>query len=139
MEVTLAVAIFSAVIGVTAQSLASFYVSVDVQEQRMEAITACRGVMDALREKRTEFATNFPEDLLAWIDNENEEGWPAFLEENLDHVELASQALSVECQNLDGDAAGVGDNPIVVFVTTTWQDRRGRTLSSTVSSVLTDE
>lgn len=138
MEVTLAVAIFSGVIGVTAQSIASFYVTIDVQEQRMEAITACRGVMDALREKRAEFSDDFPEDLLTWVENQNEDGWEAFLENNAEHTELASQTLSVECVNMDGDRAGAGDNPIMVHTTTTWLDRRGRRLSATASSILTD-
>ena len=139
MEVTLAVAIFAGVIGVTAQSLASFYVAIDVQEQRMEAVAACRGVMDALREKRLEFGDTFPEDLLAWVVTENDASWASFLADNSAHTELSGQTIVVECFNQAGDPAGAGDNPIVVQVTSTWQDRRGRTLSATVVSILTGE
>jgi hypothetical protein len=139
MEVTLAVAIFAGVIGVTAQSLASFYVTIDVQEQRMEAVSASRSVMDALREKRAEFTENFPEDLIEWVDAGNESEWEEFLVDNEGHVELSEQVIEVLCLNRAGDEAGVGDNPLVVHVTTTWQDRKGRTLSAQVVSMLTSD
>lgn len=139
MEVTLAVAIFAAVIGVTAQSLASFYVAVDMQEQRMEAVSTCRSVMDAMREKRTEFKTNFPEGLLGWVAANNEESWSDFHADNSDHIELDNQSILVELFNENGDAAVTGDNPVVVHVTTSWRDRKGRDLSATVVSMLTDQ
>lgn len=139
MEVTLAVAIFAAVIGVTAHSLMSFYVSIDMQEQRIEAINTCRSVMDSLREKRFQFKANFPEDFLDWIDENNESDWESYLADNSEHVELAEQEIQVNCFNEAGDEAGAGDNPIVVEITTEWVDRKGRPLSATVISMLTDE
>lgn len=139
MEVILAVAIFAAVIGVTAQSLMSFYVSIDMQEQRMEAVTACRGVMDGLREKRYEFKANFPQGLLAWVAENNESSWESYLAHNEEHIELADQDIEVACFNTDGEAAAAGDNPIVVHVTTTWLDRKGRPMSASIASMLTDE
>lgn len=139
IEVTLAVAIFAGVIGVTAQSLMSLYVSIDMQEQRMEGVAACRSVMDSLREKRVEFKDDFPEGLLTWIESNNSESWEAFLADNSEHVEMADQTLVVDCYNEDGEEAGDGDNPIVVHVTTSWLDRRGRPLSATVVSMLTSE
>ncbi|MCF6286828.1 MAG: hypothetical protein L3K26_16810, partial [Candidatus Hydrogenedentes bacterium] len=119
--------------------LASFYVGTDVQEQRREAVAAFRGVMDAIREKRAEFSDTFPEDLIAWTVTNNEASWASFLADNSAHIELSEQTLVVDCFNQVGDAAGVGDNPIVVHVTSTWQDRRGHTLSATVVSILTGE
>jgi prepilin-type N-terminal cleavage/methylation domain-containing protein len=139
IEITLAVAIFAGVIGVTAQSLMSFYVSIDMQEQRMEGVAACRSVMDSLREKRIEFKNNFPTGLLTWIDNQNADSWENYLADNGKHVQLADQTLVVECFNEAGEAAGEGDNPIVVHVTTNWLDRKGRPLSATVVSMLTNE
>jgi len=139
MEVTLAVAIFAGVIGVTAQSLMSFYVSIDMQEQRIEAVATCRSVMDSLREKRYEFKDTFPEDLIAWVEENNESDWEAFLADNSEHVELAGQSIEVACFDLEGNEPGPDDNPIMVQVTTEWLDRKGRPLSATVLSVLTDQ
>lgn len=138
MEVTLAVAIFAGVIAVTAQSLASFYVSIDLQEQRMEAALSCRTVMDAIREKRSEFEDDFPGDLLGWIESGNDADWAEFLVDNSNHVELNEQSMEVSCYNTNGDAAGAADNPLVVHVTTTWRDRKGREMSASIMSVLTD-
>lgn len=139
IEITLAVAIFAGVIGVTAQSLMSFYVSIDIQEQRMEAVAACRSVMDSLREKRLEFRDNFPEGLLTWINTQNDSSWADFQADNSEHVELADQSIEVACFNEAGDVADGGDNPIVVHVTTNWVDRKGRALSASVVSMLTNE
>lgn len=139
IEITLAIAIFAGVIGVTAQSLMSFYVAVDVQEQRMEAVRACQSVMDGLREKRVEFKNNFPAGLLTWVETNNESSWADYLADNSEHVELAEQTLEVDCFNEAGEAADGGDNPIVVHVTTNWLDRKGRRLSATVVSMLTGE
>ena len=132
-------AIFAGVIAVTAQSLMSFYVSIDMQEQRMEGVAACRSVMDSLREKRVEFKDDFPQGLLTWIDTQNDTSWADFLADNSEHVELADQTLEVACFNEAGEAADGGDNPVVVHVTTTWLDRKGRSLSATVVSMLTSE
>ncbi len=139
IEITLAVAIFAGVIGVTAQSLMSFYVSIDIQEQRMEGVRACQSVMDGLREKRTEFKDDFPEGLLTWIETNNDSSWSDFKADNSEHIELADQTIEVTCFNEAGEAADGGDNPIVVHVTTNWTDRRGRPLSATLVSMLTNE
>lgn len=139
IEITLAVAIFAGVIGVTAQSLMSFYVAIDMQEQRMEAVSTCRSVMDSLREKRVQFTDTFPQGLLTWIDSQNGKAWAEFLADNSKHVELADETIQVTCYNEAGDIADGNDNPIVVHVTTNWQDRKGRALSATVVSMLTNE
>jgi type II secretory pathway pseudopilin PulG len=139
MEVTLAVAIFAGVIAVTAQSLASFYVSIDLQEQRMEAALSCRTVMDAIREKRVQYEDEFPGDLLGWVESGNDAEWAEFLADNGDHVELDEQSIEVACFNTNGDAAGAADNPIMIHVTTTWRDRKGREMSASLMSILTDQ
>lgn len=139
IEITLAVAIFAGVIGVTAQSLMSFYVSIDMQEQRMEGVRTCQAVMDSLREKRSEFKNDFPQGLLTWIDTNNGSAWADFLADNSEHIELADQTIEVTCLNRAGDAADGNDNPIVVHVTTDWRDRKGRPMSASVVSMLTSE
>ena len=139
MEITLAIAIFAGVIGVTAHSLMSFYVSIDMQEQRMEAVATCRSVMDSLREKRHEFKATFPDGFLGWVDQNNESHWEAFLADNTEHIELAEQSIVVTCVDMEGNAAGADDNPIMVQVTTEWIDRKGRPMSASVISALTDQ
>ena len=52
IEVTMAVAIFAVVIAVSAQSILSFYVAIDMQEDRIVATHAARAVLAALREMR---------------------------------------------------------------------------------------
>lgn len=139
IEITLAVAIFAGVIGVTAQSLMSFYVTIDMQEQRIEAVATCRSVMDSLREKRVQYQGNFPQGLLTWVNSQNSSAWTDFLADNSEHVELANQTIEVTCYDQAGNLADGNDNPIVVHVTTNWQDRKGRALSATVVSMLTSE
>jgi hypothetical protein len=52
---------------------------------------------------------------------------------------LDEQSLLVECFNQNGDVAGAGDNPLIIHVSTNWKDRKGRDLSATVVSMLTDQ
>ncbi len=141
MEVVLAVGLFSVVIGVSAQSLASFYVTMDVQEQRIEAIQSCRAVMNAIREKRTEY--ELPEDaydwegLLGWLDNQNEYGWGEFVRYGYRQEELAYHALAVQAYNMDGDPATAGDNPLQLIVTASWMDRKGRPMEAKLVGAVT--
>jgi len=139
IEIILAVAILAGVIGVSAQSLMSFYVGIDIQEQKMEAVRTCQSVMDGLREKRVQYKDNFPDGLLTWVNQNNNTSWASYLADNSQHVQLANQALRVTCTNMEGEAAGAGDNPIIVEVTTTWDDRKGRESTASVMSILTNE
>ena len=136
MEIMVAIGIFAVVVAVTAQSLASFYVAIDVQEQRMEAVQACRAVLGALREKRAEFEDNFPADLLAWIEEKNDDGWNDFLKYD-DQQGLRDHAIEVSCYDMEGDEADDTDDPLQVIVTSTWIDRRGRELNAQVVTALT--
>ena len=142
VEVVLAIAIFAAVIGVTAQSLASFYVTMEVQEQRIESIQAARAVLSAVREKRGEFELEDNQfdwaAFLAWIQGQNNDGWGEFLRTGGDHDELREHALSVACYGADGGAVVPGDNPIEVQVTSQWVDPQGRTQRALIATLLTD-
>jgi prepilin-type N-terminal cleavage/methylation domain-containing protein len=155
LEITIAMAIFAVVMGVTATSLASFYTTMDIQEQRIEAMQASRGVLDALREKRGEFVdvglaqtSDFPVGLLDWIEEQNAEAWPGFVREfqrdiatgvvSTTKVELLDHVITVECTDVNGAPAGAGDNPIQVRVISTWKDRRGHPLQVELVSLLSD-
>lgn len=155
LEVTIALAIFAVVMGVTATSLASFYTTMDIQEQKVEAMQVCRGVLDALREKRGEFVdvglaqtNNFPVGLLDWIDEQNAEAWPGFVREfqrdmttgvvSTTKVELLDHVINVQCTDINGAPAGAGDNPIQVRVISSWKDRRGHPMQVELVTLLSD-
>jgi len=140
MEVMMAVALFAVVVGITATALTSFYVSMDIQEQRIEALQSCRAVMGALREKRAEFLSaqgEFDrEAFLAWITQRNNDSWAEFLKNSGDHIELADQSLNVQCFNMDGAVATALDDPIEAHVISTWNDRKGRLMRAEIVSLL---
>lgn len=139
MEVTMAVAIFAAVIAVTAQSLVSFYVSIDMQKQRIEAANSCKAVMALLREKRDETSADFPDTFLGWVSAQQNEGWTDFLKTEDAGIRLREHTITVQCLSLAGDVAAAGDNPIRVHVTSRWLDRRGRPMRAELVTALTDE
>lgn len=142
MEIMIAMAIFSIVIGVTATALTSFYVTLDLQEQRIEAVQSCRAVLGALREKRHQY--QLPEDqfdwpaYLGWIDQQNTAGWPEFLKQGAGHEELRDHSIEVLPFNLSGEPATANDDPIVFHVNASWIDRKGRSMQAQVVSALTD-
>lgn len=141
LEVMVAISIFAVVIGITATSLGSFYVSMDVQKERIAAVQSCRSVMSAIREKRTEFV--LPNDeidrqgLLQWVQEMNEEGWQDFLHSG--DAGLHGHEIVVLCQNMEGGPASPEDNPIRVQVRATWNDLRGRPMAAQVITVLADQ
>lgn len=141
MEVTFALAIFAVVTAVTAQALTSFYVALDIQEQRIEAVRVCMDVMGAVREEReTLDAEDWPGNLVAWVEAQNDEGWPQHQREGGSGLgELPAQAITVECTNLEGQAPVQGDVVVMVRVYCTWEDRAGHALESQVVTALANE
>ncbi|MBI2435621.1 MAG: type II secretion system protein [Candidatus Hydrogenedentes bacterium] len=139
LEVVLAVAIFAAVIGVTAQALMSFYLSMDMQEQRIEGLQSCRAVISALRDRRDDFKDNFPADLLTWVNQNNSSGWTDYLVSSSGHEELRNHTLEVLVLNMAGDAAGGNDVPVQVVVRSAWLDRRGRPMQAELVTVVNNE
>jgi prepilin-type N-terminal cleavage/methylation domain-containing protein len=142
MEVMMASAIFAVVIGITASSLTSFYVSMDIQHQRIEAVNSCRAVMGVLREKRDEFYDSSTDKLNwtnfgTWITTNNTAGWTDYLANNANNAGLKSQTLQVQLVNIAGNPATLGtDNPIEVHVITSWTDRQGHALQTQVVGIL---
>lgn len=141
LEVMVAISIFAIVIGVTATSLGSFYVTMDVQKERIAAVQSCRSVMGAIREKRAEFVLPTEEfnreAFLQWVSQSNEDGWQDFL--HLGPAGLLNHQLVVSCFNTNGQPATAEDTPIRLHVTASWQDRSGRLMNAQIISVLADQ
>ena len=141
MEVTFALAIFAVVTAITAQALVTFYVAIDVQEQRTEAIRVCKDVAGAVREQRDQLdPLEWPANLVAWVEGKNDETWPEFRRQNDDgNDDLPGQEVTVECTNRDGGDPAAGDTVVQVSVYCTWEDRSGRPLEAQVVTYLANE
>lgn len=140
IEVTIAVAIFAVVLGISAQALGAFYSSVSMQKQRVEATQAARAVINAAREKRTEYQkadNSFDWNaMLAWFTAQNNSNWSNYLRTPAKGGSLTGHTLNVTLQNTAGQPPASGDTPLVLRVTSTWTGHRGRAMSTTVTSLL---
>ncbi|MCC6489265.1 MAG: hypothetical protein IT364_17320 [Candidatus Hydrogenedentes bacterium] len=122
MELTFAVALFSVVLGATAQSLISYYVALDTQNQRHTAIRNCTGIVSNMRDVRDANPESFPEALTSvWLDSTEVAGVGT----------LPQEVITVDY--VDPNA-----NPLEVTVTSEWVDLRGRPMTVSVSTLLTD-
>ncbi len=141
LEVMIAISIFAIVIGVTATSLGSFYVTMDVQKDRIAAIQSCRSVMAAIREKRAEFVLPTEEfnreAFFQWIAQSNEDGWQSFL--HLGPAGLLKHQILVRCFNINGQPAMPEDTPVRLHVISSWRDKSGRLMNTQIISVLADQ
>lgn len=122
MELTFAVALFSVVLGATAQSLISYYVALDTQNQRHTAIRNCTGILSNMRDVRDANPENFPDALTAVWPDETEVGGVGA---------LPQEAVTVDY--VDPNA-----NPLEVTVTSEWVDLRGRPMTVSVTTLMTD-
>lgn len=132
VEVTLAVAIFAIVIALASQALMSFYVGLDIQEQRVEAMRVCKDLMGAVRTARRDHAAGDFDALTAWVEAKNEEMWAEFYRYSQDHEELKDQAISVEC-------ALTGGGLLEVRAACGWTDRAGRRQELQLTTLLARE
>ena len=122
LELTIAVAVFMIVLGATAQALVSYYVTLDVQNQRFVASRNCTAVLSAMRNTRDANPDNFPGAVTA--------AWP-------DGAEVPALA-SLPREQITVTYTNPSANPLDVLVRSTWVDLRGRTLTMSVSTILTD-
>lgn len=139
MEVILAVAILAAVIGVSAQALASFYLSMDMQEQRIEGLQSCRAVMSALRERRESFQEDFPASFITFVNTNNTSGWQDFIVKSNDHEELRGHKIKVTLLDMEGAALAAPATTAQVLVRSTWFDRRNRPMSAELITVFNNQ
>lgn len=144
IEVTLAVAIFSVVIAVSAQSIMSLYVAMDVQQDRVSATHSCRTVLNVIREKRGEFRGGNETDFVnwtnffSWINTQNSAGWAAYLNEQDGSAALPDHSINVAAYNINGGGAVPGDNPVELHVIASWRDGKGRMSSTRLVTRMTD-
>ncbi|MFA6240000.1 MAG: prepilin-type N-terminal cleavage/methylation domain-containing protein [Candidatus Hydrogenedentales bacterium] len=122
LELTIAMALFVIVMGATAQSLISYYVALDMQNQRHTAVRDCASILSNMRDVRTANPTNFPDAVTAL--------WP-------DGVQVPNAGTLTQ-EVVTVDYVDPNTNPLEVTVTSTWVDMRGRPMTVSVSSILAD-
>ena len=141
IEIMIAVAIFAFVVGVTAVTLVSSHNNLQVQRERIQALHACRAVIETIREKRKDFAVsddNFNwEGFYAWINGKTSNDWLSMVSVAEHPIPIPDLQISVDCRNMNGEPAGGTNNPVQVFVTATWTSIRGHTIRDTVATILT--
>ncbi|NIA12847.1 MAG: prepilin-type N-terminal cleavage/methylation domain-containing protein [Nitrospiraceae bacterium] len=130
LELTLAVAIFTVVIGVTATCLISFYSTMETEHQRVLAYNHCRSVLSDMRTIRdatpntSDNPTAFQDALFAMYPDGVEMTGP---------YELSESKVIATYESTDA-----GTNPIVPTVAVQWNDLRGRQVTVSLSSAITD-
>lgn len=141
IEIMIAVAIFAFVVGVTAVTLVSSHNNLQVQRERIQALHTCRAVIEAIREKRKDFAVGSDsfnwEGFYAWINGRTSNDWLSMVSVENHPIPIPSLQINVVCRNMNGNPAGGSDNPVQVFVTATWTSIRGHTIRDTVATILT--
>lgn len=123
VELVVSVALFTIVLGATAQALISYYTALDLQNQRHTALRTCTSIISQMREVRDANGENFPNAITAeWPDGAEVQGVAVLPRE------------TVTVQYADPNA-----NPLQVTVRSEWVDHHGRPVSLGVSTVLTNE
>jgi type II secretory pathway pseudopilin PulG len=131
LELTLAVAIFVVAVGATAQTLVSFYATMDVQNQRVVAINHCRSVLSNMRNLRDGFpnTTTLPNNFQTAVLN----AYPAGFEAD------GPTGLRQSKVTISYASAQITANPLEPTVTIEWYDLRGHKCQMALSSALTDK
>ncbi len=123
LEVTIAMGVFALVMASAAQVLLSFSSSMNIQEQRQQAVQHCRAVLTQMRQDRDTSVLPFPNQIVGTWPNGRQINDP-----NL--VSLSNEIITVTYANAAAD-------PLQVTVTSRWNDMQGRAVSATVSTLLT--
>ena len=121
VELVVAMGIFTVVLGATAQALVSYYAALDFQNQRNTAIRNCAAVVSQMREVRDDNPDDFPGALTV--------EWP-------DTTAIAG-AGSLPQETLEVDYVDPAADPIEVTVRSRWVDLRGRSMTVSVTTMLT--
>jgi len=130
LELTIAVSIFAVTIAVAAQVLVAFYATMDLQQQRVEAANYCRGVFSQMRTIR-DTVPNTSEQPNRFQDAVFGE----FPEGEQDQVPYGLREVMV---NLAYESTNGTANPLVPTVTVNWLDMRGRDVSLSLTTAITD-
>lgn len=134
LEIMMATAIFTILIGATAQTLSTFYGTVELQQDRAVAAQNCRTVLGWMRAVRDDDPDNFPDNITeAFPEGGEIPNLPPFIENNdPPRWPLAQQSVTVEYEDPDA-------NPLRVTVRIQWSDRVGRRARLSIASALTNE
>lgn len=130
LELTLAVAMFSGVVGIAATSLISFYVALDMQNLRVVALNHAKGVLNDMRTLRAANpntdtnTTAFQTAVLTKYPNNTLKAGPTLLRNSTVRVTYV--------------VASAASNPLIPTVEVRWNDLRGRPATLSISSALTD-
>jgi type II secretory pathway pseudopilin PulG len=124
LELTVALAIFMLLMGAAAQALVSYYVALDLQNQRNIATQHCRTVLSDMRSVRDDNGHNFPAAIT--------ETWP-----DEGAVAIPGQALTAETLTVTYEDPAA--NPLVVTATCSWLDKAGHRASVQVATVISDQ
>ena len=144
VELTLAMVIFVVVIGFTAQALASYYASMDLTEQRTEAVQNCVNVINRMRDaRRAGGTTAFPDAVVAVFPQgaviEDDRFTPmGERKTSLPEEQISVTYINEIGQPIDGEI-GFMDNPLRVRVSSTWRTLRGGHGTASVISLLSNE
>ena len=129
LEIVIAMALFSVAMAVAAQSLASYYVTMDMQQQRIVAANHCRTVLDQMRSVRNA-TPNAASNTATLVD--------AILAKFPAGVAAAGPA-SLRNAKVTVSYEDTNANPLVATVTVAWNDLRGRAMHLSATSALSDQ
>lgn len=121
LELVTAMAIFTIVLGATAQALVSYYSALDFQNQRNSALRHCTAVMSQMRDVRGKNPGSFPGAVVA--------RWP--------NGAAVAGAGSMRGEVVDVSYTNPNGDPLEVTVRSRWLDLRGRPAAMSVTTLLT--
>ena len=121
LELVTAMAIFTMVLGATAQALISYYTALDFQNQRNSALRHCTAVISQMREERDNSPDDFPDAVVA--------RWP--------NDTAVAGAGSMRAEIVDVNYTNPNGDPLEVTVRSQWVDLRGRPAAMSVTTLLT--
>ncbi len=141
IEIMIAVAIFAFVVGVSAVILVSSHNNLQVQRERIQALHACRAVIEAIREKRKDFTVGNDgfnwEGFYAWANARTSNDWLSMVSIEEHPIAIPGLQINVALRNMNGNPAGGTDNPVQVYVTATWTSAGGHVIRDTMATIIT--
>ena len=122
IELTMAMALFAIVLGATTQSLVSYYVALDEQNQRNTAVQHCAAVLSSMRDVRDANPANFPGAITA--------KWP--------NGGIVANVSTLPKESVTVNYVNPAANPLQVTLKSSWTDIRRHPMSLQVTTLLTD-
>lgn len=141
IEIMIAIAIFAFVAGTTAITVVSVHSNLQIQRERIQAYQICRSVIETIREKRQDFSVGDDtfnwDGFYTWLNSQGTNDWLSMISIEEHPINLQNLQINIDVRNMQNESAGGTDNPIQVFVTTTWLNTKGYQFQATLGSILT--